>query len=97
MEEARVRSPSEESGLVMQPLRDRTASFGMHYYYVHAYIYNKIKHTHTTFVCMYIHINSVAINTVCLYYIIFPESGHEDNEDEIEEGNPAMMAGDYDD
>jgi WD40 repeat protein len=47
VEEAGVRSPSEESGLFMQPLRDRTASF---------------------------------------------ESGHEDNEDEGEDGNPAMSA-----
>ena len=29
--------------------------------------------------------------------LLFPESGHEDNEDEVEEGNPAMIAGDYDD
>jgi hypothetical protein len=47
VEEAGVRSPSEESGLFMQPPRDRTASF---------------------------------------------ESGHEDNEVDGEDGNPAMIA-----
>ena len=67
MEEAGVRSPSEESGLFMQPLRDRTASFGI-----------------LNYCCSIYHWLSVVVPI---------ESGHEDNEDEGEDGNPAMSAG----
>lgn len=53
----------------MQPLRDRTASFGIY------------PHSPWT----------VVIHTSC--FVIAAESGHEENEDEVEDGNPAMNAG----
>ena len=99
VEEASDCSPTEECGLVMPPFRDHTASTGTTRTHTHARMHARTHtHTHTrTHARTDTRISSCSLSehVWCLSLFLVSESGHEDNEEEGEEVNPAMSAGNY--